>query len=197
MDPPLDKIKSTHSDPSLTSHDLKERERKEREEQRKTEDQAKNAAKLRKSLAWKTLALIIILALGYWVYLKIAYAEKPFTLGEVHWHTKLDMSICGRPKNLPRTGSTEHHLGLPILHTHDDDIVHVEGHVLSKDEITLGRFFAAISVPFDNNRFFDKKNRDLCDGKPGMVKMWVDGKESQEFRDLLALDGQHVKIAFE
>ena len=188
---------SPHLNSDTTSHDRKETERKEREEHRKKEEAARESVKARKSLAWKALAAILILALGYWVYIKIAYAEKPFTSGEVHWHTKLDLSICGHPKNLPRAPAGSSHLGNILLHTHDDDIVHVEGHVLKKDEIRLGEFFDAINVPFGKDRFFDKKNGDLCDGKPGMVKMWVDDKESQEFRDLLALDGQKVKISFE
>lgn len=185
------------TEPSLSSHERKDLERKERGEQRRKEQESHEAGARKKKLFWRILAGVIILGIAYGFYWSYTTREKPFTAGEVHWHTALEMSICGKHKNLPRVLPGAGHLGEVLLHTHDDDIVHVEGRVYKQEQITLGAFFDAINVPFGEDRFFEKKNNDLCDGKPGKVKMWLDGKESTAFRNLLVLDGQKVKIAFE
>ncbi|MBI4441566.1 hypothetical protein HY639_05340 [Candidatus Woesearchaeota archaeon] len=140
--------------------------------------------------------LLLIGGFGYWSY--SYYANAPtFRGGDVHWHTQLEMEVCGTKIDLPRIGEGAHHRGLPLLHTHDDNVMHVEGYVSNPADVTLGRFMHAVGVTFSDKEFFDKKNGDLCNGQPGMVKMWVNHEPSTIYKDYSAKDGDIVTIKFE
>lgn len=109
---------------------------------------------------------------------------------EVHAHAYIDIFVCGKQVDLPRaTGAGKQHgkgfVGIPLLHTHDDNVVHIEGIVRNREQVSLGAFFDAIKVPFNSEKVFNTANGDMCDGKPGTWKMYVNGKETQRFRDYI------------
>jgi hypothetical protein len=110
-----------------------------------------------------------------------------------HWHAALGVSDCGQwVPNWPwPAGPTVN--GAPAragtggsqyagLHSHDDGLIHIEP--LTSDEMgsnaTLGLYFHyggwqldATSITF----FFHARNGDLCDGKAGVLRWAVNGKE--------------------
>ncbi len=171
--------------------------------------------KIRKMFVW--LVTVALLALAVYGLTQLTF-EKPYARN-IHWHALLDIQICGEKRNLPlsKGGNTVHgqsFLGEPLIHTHDDNVIHVEGTVLKPEDISLGTFFDAIEVPFSETQLFEKKNGDVCaggtdkmtnttaTGKPGAVKMFVNSKPSTEFRNYgikPTEDGkqQVVKIVFE
>lgn len=126
-----------------------------------------------------------------------------YTDAPVHWHAAFEVELCGKKQDFSSYGGAGHHAGLPLLHTHGDGVIHIEGRIIEKQDIALGRFFDAIDVPFDRDRIMDKKNGDECSpGKPGQVKMFVNGEPNTEFRDFVGKytekgEDTQIRIVFE
>ena len=101
--------------------------------------------------------------------------------------------------------------GVETTHHHNDDIIHMEGNgvITKKEDLSLGNFFDAISIPFNEMQIMNKKNGDLCNGKPGKVHLYIDGKENNEYRNYVPsrCDAQdvgeihdrcnHIEVKFE
>jgi len=114
--------------------------------------------------------------------------QKELQIGvPIHTHALLNITICGQHFDLPKATQFEDNgepfRGTALLHTHDDNIIHIEGIISNKEEASLGAFFDAIKVKFDKDQIFGSKNGHTCKGKPAMLNMFVNGKQSQEFRN--------------
>ena len=137
-----------------------------------------------------------------WRYLKATTPEAPYTKGPVHWHAKMELAVCGEARDLPGSKSGQM-VGSHLYHHHGDNTWHIEGRVISQDDIKLGRFFDEHRIPFDHDRLFEKKNGDECTaGQPGQVKMFVNGQSSTEFREYVGNytpdgDDHKIRIVFE
>jgi len=111
--------------------------------------------------------------------------NETYTATPVHWHANFEVSLCGQKQDFSSYGAVQH-AGSPLLHTHGDGVVHIEGRIIKKEDIALGKFFDGINIPFDRDRIMDKKNGDECEpGKPGVVKMFVNGEPKEQFRDYI------------
>jgi len=112
----------------------------------------------------------------------------------IHAHAYVDIFICGKQWDLPRAEQGmgdmggEKFRGIPLLHTHDDNTIHLEGVVRNRQQVSLGAFFDAIGVPFDTTKVFNTTNGDLCNGKQGSWKMYVNGKQTNDFRNYIPLN---------
>ncbi len=193
---------------SETSHDKREQARLEREHAQLTRESEQSVREARKSM----ITLVLVLALFVAVAAGIIYAlqNKPtmYVDREVHWHANIDMRICGVPQELPcdAKGSGVVHgkefCGETLMHHHFDGTLHIEGVIPQKEDIALGRFFDKIGVSFDKDKLLNMTNGDLCNGAPGVVKMYVNDIESTTFRDYIpaaTTDGrnQRIRLVFE
>ena len=164
----------------LSKHDQRDLEKKQREEQRQKElKKAEFKKKAKKYFVW-VFALLIIIGLVYWIYSSIGTSEPPFAVGNpIHWHAKLDLETCGKVRDdLLKLGGATSHAGSSQLHTHGDNTIHIETNIIYKaEDIALGKFFDNVKLKFDRDKLLDKTNGDLCNGKPGAVKMWVNEVE--------------------
>ncbi len=115
----------------------------------------------------------------------------------VHWHVKLDIQMCGENRDLPRIPPGQHHLGTSLLHTHDDNIIHVEGTITQTTDLTLGEFMDVLGLDFSETEFMGKSNGDTCGGVAGKWKMLLNGEESSLFRSYTIHDGDTVSLIFE
>ena len=120
----------------------------------------------------------------------------------VHAHSLLNISICGEHKDLPKVNEHEHYLGTSLLHTHDDNIVHIEGIVNTCEDPTLGAFFDVINVTFSNDKIMNVKNGNLCNGKQAKLKMYINNMQSNAFRNYVFLNTddpqmQVISLVFE
>ncbi len=193
---------------ALSSHGKREQEKHAREETQKQKESEQELKARRKNYLWIGITIIVLVAFAIGVgYL---YLNKPetYTQGEVHWHAFLDITLCGQHKDLPlaEEGDKVHgknYRGIHLLHTHDDNTIHIEGVVQKKEDIALGLFFDAIGVTFDKDKLFEYKNGDLCpDGKQGMLKMYVNDQPRTDFRDYVPFAVQDarkqiIKLVFE
>lgn len=154
-----------------------------------------------KGFPWAIVITVVILGLlGYGGYRVVTSVPSggTYTPGPVHWHGFLTMSACGESKSISTKGSVGHHVGLPLLHTHGDDWIHIEGRIISKDDITLGKFFDAVDVPFGTDRFFEKRGADACnDGNPDTLKVTVNGAVIADPENYSVRDQDKIEIKFE
>ena len=157
---------------------------------------------------WHLIMVLVIIGVVFGVRyamrnLSSTTPSATYTAEPVHWHAAFEVNLCGVKQDFSSYGSGEHHAGLPLLHTHGDGVIHIEGRILQKEDIALGRFFDGINIPFDRDRIMNKKNGDECaPGKPGQVKMFVNGAPNTEFRNYIPAGTEHaqedsIKIVFE
>lgn len=119
----------------------------------------------------------------------------------VHWHSNVNIEICGKSMGLIDDFGGREEIGDEIAHLHRDDggakRIHIEGFVNNGSDITLGRAFDTIGVKFDTTHIRDKENGKGCDdGNEHQVRMSVDGQPNQEFRDHIMRDEEHVLITY-
>ncbi len=188
----------------LSKHELKKLKRQQRDEQRNLEREKYFKEQRKKNIFKYSLifiSLIIIIYFGFKFFSNIEI-EKPYSNGQVHWHAALNIEACGDKVDLPKADPiTSLHgqpfLGTPLLHTHDDAKIHIEGVVNKAEDITLGRFFDVIKVDFSNDKIMDHKNGDLCNDKPGELKISINGIENLDPRNHAISDGDSINIKFE
>ena len=128
---------------------------------------------------------------------------KSWTKGPVHWHADLSIEICGKPYRLPESRGLSNKVGTNLLHTHNDDRIHIEGVVMKKHEATLREFLEKINIPFSSNQLAHMQNGDACpNGIPGRVYLYVNGEENFEFEEYTITPyttvppGDKIKITF-
>jgi hypothetical protein len=193
---------------ALTGHEKREQVRKAKEEAHHQKDAAQEAKEAKKNYFWIAVTVIVLVAFASAVVWLYTHKEETYTDREVHWHAYFDITLCGQKVDLPCGKETpgivhgKDFCGEHILHHHFDNTAHIEGLIQKKEDIALGKFFDKISVPFDKDRIMDKKNGDLCDGKPGVLKMYVNDQPRTDFRDFVPFAVQDarkqiVKLVFE
>jgi len=171
------------------------RQRKE-EEQQKREERHATKRKKKSVVKWSLIALGSLAVIAFFVFIFSGAKVTSYSKGPIHWHSQIRVFTCDIPKTLPAPASNVH-LGKPLLHTHDDRLIHVEGEVWKPEDITLGEYMKVIGRTFTNTALLDKENGDLCNGKPGKVKLLVDGKENEELAAYVVKDKEEYEVRFE
>ena len=120
----------------------------------------------------------------------------PFSKSQIHWHADLNVFICREEITMPRPSANQH-LGGPLLHTHDDGRIHVEGTVWNEEDITLTKYMKVIGKKFTSEELLDKTNGELCNGEESNVKLYVDGEESPELGSYIIKDKERYELRFE
>lgn len=109
-----------------------------------------------------------------------------------HFHPVLAVYANGKEVTIPVNIGIDPSLPaseMAGLHTHDElGTIHVE----NAEDPTLEQFFEIWGVPFGSDRLGPYR----AEGKK-VVRMWVDGKPSQEFGDLKLADGQQIVVSFD
>jgi len=145
------------------------------------------------------ILLILIFYGGYVLFKNSAEKEvNAYTKTSVHWHAYPKVIICGEEKELPYPLG-QGHLGNALLHTHSppDNFMHIEGRVYSADEIRVGKYFEVLGITFNENQIFDTKNGDLCNDKPGKIRMLINDEENFELNNYVVKDGDDIIIKYE
>ena len=187
----------------LSKHELKELKRKEKEEKERLEESKKTGEKTKKNIVkYSIIGLIVIVIIYFFINTFSKPKIESYTKGTIHWHAELNAYICGNKMDVPKEAPIgEHHLGLPLLHTHADRLIHIEGKVWKKEDINFGAYMDAIQVPFGSDTIINYKNDGMCNnGKNNEVKMFVNGEEildSNLFRSYVVQDKDKIEIRYE
>ncbi len=122
----------------------------------------------------------------------------------IHWHPKLQIKVNNQLQQIP-TG-----IGISIgkmidfdvsgmnmspIHTHEGNgTIHIENQKpwLKPGTLTLGYFFHVWSKKFSSECIFD-----YCNNEKSKVKMFVNGKENQEFEKYVMQDKDDILIVYE
>ena len=110
---------------------------------------------------------------------------------EFHIHSNLKIIIDGKQETVPADIGIDYGIMRPV-HTHDDsEEIHIEGPC--KRDFTLKDFFSIYKKDFNSQCIFDKC---INTNNKGSLKMFVDGKENQEFENLVLKDKQEIVIEY-
>ncbi len=103
------------------------------------------------------------------------------TKGPVHWHADFEIWNCGEKVDLQDPVGLSNRVGNPVLHEHGDGRIHVEGVVVSQEDVSLHHFFEqaggemskeALLLP-TNSGNVNMRNGALCRGKPAQLQVFV------------------------
>ena len=153
---------------------------------------------------------IVFIGLGYSVsYFYQAGGEKGFIICDekgcdiaVHRHSKLHMTVCGKPYHLPHEGGS-----LSSVHTHKKaDRLHFHAltkvdektqELLEPEKLSIGLVFERLGIRFTDTCFTDYCNGDACpDGTSGTLSMIVNDVPNEEFNTYSYKDGDEIRIIF-
>lgn len=105
-----------------------------------------------------------------------------------HIHQELEIEIDGVTQPIPSDVGIDVGIMRPI-HTHDSSgEIHVEGPCVR--DFTLEEFFILWGKTFNKGQILDKTS------DQGEIKLYVNGKESNAYENLVLRDDQEIKILF-
>jgi hypothetical protein len=121
--------------------------------------------------------------------------EAPSDVTAIHWHSRINITLCGEPYYLPlETGD------LNKQHTHgEQDRLHLHAMITPDtmdEQLMLGNLFSQLNIIFNNTCFEQYCNNDLCNGKPGMLSLLVNGEENKQFNTYSWKDNDTIQIKF-
>ena len=184
----------------LSRHERQQQKKQQREQEQQQKEKLQTAKQRKKNIMIGSVITIVVLGMtAFFIMLpdnETSKPQQPYSGGAVHWHATLKVFLCGEEKLMPAPVG-EHHLGLPLLHTHEDKLIHIEGTVWKPEEIFLGRYMEVIGQNFKDTELLDKKNGDLCNGTPGKVKLIANGEESPLLTRYSVKDGDKFELRFE
>ncbi len=120
-----------------------------------------------------------------------------------HIHTYIAAEACGEEKLLPAEvgplAKVHTHEEQNVLHWHDRlayDLQKKE--ILDTKPLALGSSFDDVGISFDKGNAFGLKDGDKCpDGNGGQWKMFVNGKQTDKFRDYIWQDKDVIILIFD
>ena len=189
-------IKCVDCDKEFGSEDALNMHNKSKHPERYIEPKRKLGTHQKKKIKNWIILIIVLAGIGYFIFLLFSSeAVESYSGGQVHWHSRIDVFVCGNKFDMPNPFGNEH-LGSPLLHTHDDQLIHIEGTVWKAEDITLSKYMEAIGLNFKDDELIDKVNGDLCDGEAGMVKLFVNGVENSELANYVIKDDEDYELRF-
>jgi hypothetical protein len=182
----------------LSRRERRELRKRERETQTQEREERLSKRDRNKRIRNYGIIIVVLALIGYGIFYQLNRDFGPrFLSGQVHWHAKIRLETCGEYRSLEGLGSETNHFGNQILHTHGDNLYHLEGAPRYRSEITLGRFFNAIGVPVENDRLYQYSNGQVCpNGTSGMVRMTVNGQPVANITGYAPQDNDTVLISF-
>lgn len=146
--------------------------------------QGLNVIERRKHIAFSFIVIVVSVFTLYILFTTIYVNAVSYSNGLVHWHADFTIEVCGKEIKLPESESKlVNRVGTHSVHHHNDNRMHVEGVLMTREEATLGYFFDAIGIPLDENQIWNYRNGDECNGKHGKLRVYVNDKEIEDFRE--------------
>ena len=187
-----------HSQQPLSRKERKKLNRQLHKQERAQERKKDDRTQTFKRIGWIFVVLAVVSGIAWFISIQESVPKgNPWRLGKVHWHANLAITTCGNYRSLGNIGSTTTHVGNAIMHTHGDNLYHLEGQPRYTTETTLGEFFVAIGVPFSDTGIFEYKNGKQCsNGTNGTLKVSVNGNLIENATKYAPKDKDSVAITF-
>jgi hypothetical protein len=115
-----------------------------------------------------------------------------------HIDVYVTLKIWGEEKTLPfeQGDLTKSHLHAQKNKVHWHSLIPVDPRkklLENHGPLTLGQLFEDLGIPFDRDRILGVKNGDVGpSGKPGVLKMFVNGQPNDQFRDYVRQPNDHI-----
>ncbi len=163
-----------------------------------------------KTLAFVVISVPILLATAYFVAATAYLDYRSWSGGPVHWHADYEIWACGQEYVLAHSRGLDNKVGTPLVHTHDDERIHVEGVLLSPEQASLGNYFSEVGGQFNgttltlptDNGTVTWQDGDACDGRAARWYVFVDGRlmpDASSYRIspyTLVPPGDQIKFVF-
>jgi len=209
-------MRDKHGIGKITKHQMKEQKKQEKEMQKEQDVKKRKSGKRLKTVLLVAVVILILAGIAYFFMTSkpspnnTKYDLSGIPTGYIHWHSQVQVYICGERKMLPEPPPGGE-IGSGVLHTHDkttniqslpgtdgNGVMHIEGNVrMNPAEATLGKFMQNIHVNFGNETIMDKKNGDACTNSTnGTVKVFVNDKPLNNPLDYIARDKDIIRIEF-
>lgn len=134
---------------------------------------------------------------GHTVYENISSITK----GPVHWHADYELWVCEKKLELIKPDSYfKNKVGTPLLHSHRDDRIHIEGVVGNFPEMELGNYFKVIGGELSETNLIyptaegavSVNNGDKCGQETGTLKVYANGKKVENPESYLIYPSSYV-----
>ncbi len=161
----------------------------------------KNRYQFHKKIFFMLLILPVILSTIYLIGDTVYNSLTSESKGPVHWHADYKIFVCGEELDLADPTGLANRIGTSALHEHNDGRIHVEGTIKELDSVFLANYFAAIGGELEEDhlvyptgeKIYDYKNNDLCqNGKKGTLKVYINGKKTENFEDHIIYPNSRV-----
>ncbi len=137
-----------------------------------------------KKLAFVVISAPILLSTMYLVAATVYLDYRSWSGGPVHWHADYEIWACGQEYVLAHSQGLDNKVGTPLVHTHDDKRIHVEGVLLEPEQASLGYYFSQVGGQFNDttltlptdNGTLTWQDGDPCDGRPAQWHVFIDGR---------------------
>ena len=163
-----------------------------------------------KKIVYFLVAVVSVLVTLYLIIITLHININSISKGPVHWHADYEVWACDNEIKLPHPTGFSNKQGAPLLHSHDDNRIHVEGVILDKKQASLGAYFYAVGGSLSDDGFkFPTENGmvamhdgDLCNSQPGHLYVFVNGKQIEEPQDYAVSPhesvppGDKIKVIF-
>ena len=196
--PPNINEESTENSPVAAQPQLSKKERRLLRRQQRDKERASSKKGKKIKILFALGFVILIVGAGisgliwYFASKPLAPESEIIARDGIHWHPEITISILGKNQEIPKN------IGLGVIenpiHTHDDmGVIHLEfSGLVKKDDVRLGRFFAAWGKKFNQDCIFDK-----CSGAEGRLKMFVNDQANYEFENYVMGEGDKMEIVFD
>ncbi len=170
----------------------------------------KSVSESGKKLAFAVISVPILVSTIYLVGATIYLDYRSWSGGPVHWHADYEVWVCGQEYVLAHSQGLDNKVGTPLVHTHDDKRIHVEGVLLDPAQASLGYYFSQVGGQFNgttltlptDNGTLTWQDGDKCDGRPGQWYVFVDGRLTENASGhvispyTLVPPGDQIKLVF-
>jgi len=193
----MTKIECELCDKEFVSEEALSMHNKSKHPERYEEPKKRIGKGQKKKIRNLVILILVLVGIGYFIFFLFTTEKvESYSGGQVHWHSRINVFICGNKFAMPNPFGNQH-LGSPLLHTHDDQLIHIEGTVWNPEDITVGKYMEVIGLNFKDGELIDKENGDLCGDESGNVKLVVEGVENSELTNYVIKDDEDYELRFE
>jgi len=144
-----------------------------------------------KKLHFGAIAIPLVAATIYLAGSTLLMNVSSLTGGPVHWHADYEIWVCGERYELRDPTGIENNIGVPVLHEHNENRIHLEGPIFDMKDASVGEFFRVVGGSISSESLSLPttkgqkawKNGDVCNGSPARWHMFVNGVPNNEFGD--------------